>query len=101
MKKKYKLVYTIEPEKPVETVEEISGEVRFFFEKAGKGIRFLNQEGVLVFELEGEKYVARKDKFFGILGGGRDILEPYPLPYWGGYGNHWGFKFIYIYKILD
>ncbi|MBO7357814.1 MAG: hypothetical protein J6U37_04755 [Lachnospiraceae bacterium] len=97
---RYKLVQRIEPDKPINTIEEICAEVKSFFNRDNKTINVISQDGVLVFTMDDKKYVARTDKFFGWLGGGRDILKPYPLHYFGGFpGNVGGFKFVYIYDL--
>lgn len=100
---KHKLAYTIEPDTPIESTEDITEYVTDYFAQKNESIHIISNDKVLVFSLNNDKYVARTDKFFGILGGGRDILSPYPLYYFGGVfsGNIGGFKYIYIYKILE
>lgn len=90
--------YRIEPEEPLETVEEVLKEVKSYFTKQNKEITVVKADKVSVIEIDGKQYVVRTDKFVGLIGGGRPIDEPYPVNYYGGQlGNVGGFKLIHLY----
>lgn len=94
-----KVKYTIEPSEPVETAEEILKEVKEYFAKEEKEIIVLKEEMLPIVMIDNKQYVVRTDKFVGLMGGGRDVDQPYPVRrFGGGLGNVGGFKFIYLYS---
>lgn len=94
--------YMIEPAEPVETPEEICEEISRYFAEQGKEISIIRKEPLPVIMLEGQQYIARKDRFVGIFGMGRKVDEEQPANYYGGaLGNSTGYKFIYLYPYSD
>lgn len=97
-----KAEYTIEPMEPVETAEEILKEVKEYFAKEQKEIIVLKEEMLPIVMIDNKQYVVRTDKFVGLMGGGRDVDQPYPVRRFGGrLGNVGGFKFIYLYAFEE
>jgi hypothetical protein len=90
--------YLIEPNEPVESTEDILKEVYNYFNNQGKDIFTIEKNPLPVLSIDGEIYIARTDRFFGLLRLGSKVDSPFPIRYYGGsLGNIAGFKFIYIY----
>lgn len=93
-----KYAYMIEPGEPIETTEEIIKEINMYFNNQQKNVSVIEQEPLPIVSVDGKCYVARTDRFVGLLGGGREVDKPYPIKYYGGGpGNIAGYKFIYLY----
>lgn len=91
-----KYEYLIEPSKPIESNEEILIEIYKYFQD--NDISVISQNPLPIVSINGTVYIARTDRFFGLLGLGKKIDSPYPIRYYGGsLGNIAGFKFIYLY----
>ena len=91
-----KYEYLIEPSEPVESSEEVIEEIYKYFNH--KDISIIEKSPMPIVSIDGKKYIARTDRFFGLLGLGRKIDSPFPIRYYGGrLGNIAGFKFIYLY----
>lgn len=91
-----KYEYLIEPSEPIESTEEVLKEIYKYFNN--KDISIIEQNPIPIISIDGKIYIARTDRFFGLLGLGRKIDSPFPIRYYGGsLGNIMGFKFIYLY----
>ena len=51
-----------------------------------------------IVKIDGKVYIVRIDKFFGLMGGGRKIDEPYNIPYFGRAANQRLYVYPYEYS---
>lgn len=93
-----KVEFMIVPKEPVQTSKEILAEVKSYFKNKNKEVVVIKEDVLPVVLIDEKQYVIRTDRFVGLMGGGRKVYEPYPVPYYSGRkGNIAGFKFIYLY----
>ncbi|MDU2290378.1 MAG: hypothetical protein E7D69_09850 [Clostridium celatum] len=66
--------------------------------KEKKDLVILKDSMTPIVKIDGKVYIVRIDKFFGLMGGGRKIDEPYNIPYFGRAANQRLYVYPYEYS---
>ena len=67
----------------VSTSEDIKKVIIEHFNKEQKKLTILKEGMTPIIKIDGKVYIVRTDRFVGLIGGGRKLNSPYPLPYLG------------------
>ena len=67
----------------VSTANEIKDVLIEYCNKEKKNLVILKEDITPIVEIDNKVYIVRTDEFVGLIGGGRKLKSPYPLPYFG------------------
>lgn len=89
-----KYAMRIEPLEPIITADDFKKELIRYCETERKELVILKEGMLPIVSIDNKTFIARLDRFFGILRPGSKVDTPYPIPYFGG---SLGYKWVYLY----
>lgn len=79
-----KYAMRIEPEEPIITADDFEKELIRYCESKHKVLIILKKGMLPIVSINDQTYIARLDRYFGLLRPGAKVDTPYPLPHFGG-----------------